>query len=72
MIGSLVELIADPQIYQLIRVEDYNLTGHFRDSDVLLGSGFFGHIARTFSGRAVFQLAVVSKPGELPPTTALP
>jgi hypothetical protein len=72
LVGYLVELVFDPQTYQLIGVDDYDLTGKFRDSGGLLGSGFYGHIARTFTGRAVLQLAVVSKPGQLPAAAGRP
>jgi hypothetical protein len=66
-IGALVELVFDPTTYQFLGVDDYNLSGQFRDRPGLLGSGFFGTIARTFSGKSYTDFAVVSKVGQLPP-----
>jgi hypothetical protein len=66
-IGALVELVFDPTTYQFLGVDNYNLSGQFRDRPGLLGSGFFGTIARTFSGKSYTDLAVVSKIGQLPP-----
>ena len=66
LVGFLVELIFDPRTYQLIGIDDYNLVGHFRDGDGLLGSGFYGRISKSFTGVATLRLAVVRKPGQLP------